>query len=241
MKQQLKLLLCVLIVTWSPVQASVIYSTSFESPEFVTGAFPEYSNWGPWGVMSASSIQNSVALSGSQAVQIDASVAGNNQSGIWTWHENSGQFVTVSADVYLLGSSTPTAWQFATGDENESGGFFVGGFNPLTDGRLELITAGFPVTTSVISRNTWNNYKAIFDIQNQTFDVFINNALVAGDVPFLNPATSVRQFQFDTFGRSGSPNDRAYIDNFLFEAVPEPMRGLMLMMGVIAIHLRRRR
>lgn len=240
-------LICACVAASTSARASVFYATGFESPQFATGPFPVYPanpDWGAWGVTGASSIQTGVIHTGTQAVLIDASAANTTQSGIWTEHENLGSLVTVSADVYLQSSSDPTAWQFAAYDWNESTWWFVGGFNPLSDGRLQLITAGFPQTAPVVTRDAWNNYRAVFDLESQTFDAYINNSLVAGDVPFLSPTTYVRGFQFDTFGREGNPNppnDRAYFDNFSFQAVPEPMRGVMLTLGATAILLRRRR
>jgi|GEM_PF-4419449 len=248
----LKFLIYMCVVTSSPLRASVTYSTSFESPEFATGAFPTtaYSDapdsyWGAWGVTNVTSVQNSIAHSGSQSVLLSPALGNDNQSGFWTEHENSGTLVTISADVFLQSSSSPSSWQFASYDWTDTDWFFVGGFNiDGQNGHLQLITPGFPDTVpGIVARDTWNNFKTIYNTTSQTFDIYINNSLVAGNLPFLTSTPTVRGFQFDTWGRQGGPavNDAAYFDDFSFEAVPEPMRGLMFMIGVCAIHWRRRR
>ena len=56
----------------------------------------------------------------------------------------------MKADVLLTSSSVQTAWQFAGITPYLQ---FMGGFNTMSDGTLQIITAGFPVTTPVISRD----------------------------------------------------------------------------------------
>jgi hypothetical protein len=195
-------------------------------------------------------VQNSVAKTGTHAVLVDAATAGPQQSG--PWHSDpfdtktsANKTVVVDADVLLKSSSSPTAWQFAALTPNLS--TFFGGFNVMPDGQLQLITAGFPPTSSpVVTRDVWNHFDVRYDFPDQTFDVLINNSLVAGHVPFLTSQTVYGTLLFDTFAGG---NDQGFLDNVFIQDVPsqptpEPSTIVLLGMGgltLLGYRLRRRR
>jgi hypothetical protein len=216
--------------------AGILYQTGFENPPYTTGAVAGQDGWSVFGVSAAATVQNSVAKTGTQAVLVDAAAAGSQQTG--PWHSDpfdtttsANKTVVVDADVLLTSSSNPTSWQFAALTPNL--GTFFGGFNPTPDGQLQLITAGFPLTPPVITRDVWNHFEVRYDFSDQTFDVLINNSLVAGQVPFYTSQTVYGTLLFDTFGGG---NDLGYLDNVLIQdvptqAVPEPSAIVLLGMG----------
>jgi hypothetical protein len=230
--------------------AGILYQTGFENPPFTTGAVAGQDGWQVFGISAGATVQNSVAKTGTQALLVNGAATPNNQTG--PWHSDpfdtttsTNNTIVVDADVLLTSSSNQTAWQFAALTPNL--GTFFGGFNPLADGRLQLITAGFPVTTPVITRDVWNHFEVRYDFPDQTFDVLINNNLVAENLPFLTPQTVYGTFLFDTFGGG---NDQGYLDNLLIQDVPTPQPtpepSAIVLLGIggltlLGYRLRRRR
>jgi hypothetical protein len=230
--------------------AGIIYQTGFESPTYSTGAVAGQDGWHVFGVSAAVTVQNSVAKTGSQAVLVNAAATPGSQTG--PWHSDpfdtttsANKTVIVDADVLLKSSSSPGGWQFAALTPNL--GTFFGGFDVANDGRLALITAGFPFTQPVFNRDVWNHVEVRYDFQDQTFDVLINNSLVADQVPFFTSQKVYGTLLFDTFGGG---NDEGYLDNVLIQdvptpkPVPEPSAIVLLGIGgltLLGYRLRRRR
>ena len=97
----------------------------------------------------------------------------------------------------------------------------------MSDGTLQIITAGFPVTTPVISRDVWNQWEVIYNFNAQTFDILIDSTLVASNEPFLTPSGTFGEGLFDTFNATGG-NDKGYLDNYSITGVPEPSSLVLL-------------
>ena len=233
-------LICALhFVSGGQAQADIIYQTGFENPPFTLGPIAGQDGWAVFsggGTPNAVTIQNTVFFAGSQAVEINTSAA-SGQTGPYRADTSpaSDTIVTMRAEVMLTSSSVQTAWQFAglTG----SLGTFFGGFNALADGTLQIITTGFPVTSSpVITRDVWNLWEVDYDFKTQTFNILINNSLVAANEPFLNPATVFGTGLFDTFNATGG-NDLGFIDNYSITgaAVPEPGTFVLFGTGCLAL------
>jgi hypothetical protein len=217
-------------------RAGVIYQTGFENPPFTVGPLAGQDGWSVFsggGTPNAVTVQAAVVFSGSQAVEVNTAQA-SGQTGPFRIDQSpaSDTIVTMQAEVLLTSSSIQTAWQFAGITPSSQ---FMGGFNPLPDGQLQLITAGFPVTTaSVITRGTWNQWEVVYNFTTQTFDVLINSTLVAANEPFFAPSSTFGEGLFDTFNNSqGGPvgHDIGYLDNYSITgaAVPEP--GSIVLLG----------
>src|SRR5207249_3498744 len=116
---------------------------------------------------AAVNVQSAVVASGSQAIVVDAAIAiGQTGPHHVAVSSIADTHVLMEADVRLTGSSTMTAWQFAglgCDDLTEQTCQFIGGFNVLTDGRLQIITTGFPPTAPVVTRNAWNHYGVLYN------------------------------------------------------------------------------
>jgi hypothetical protein len=142
--------------------------------------------------------------------------------------------------MYLSSSTTQTAWQFASLNSNAS---FIGGFNVLSNGQIQLATTGTPVLAAFFPRDAWTSVETQLDFQHQTFSVLINGVVLSGasNVPFATTTSQNGFFVFDDFGNG---NDQGYLDNLTVQTVtPEPATGLLLLTalaltGVCAHRLR---
>jgi len=233
------------------VQADVVYSTGFENPPFTLGPMAGQDGWTVFsggGTPNAVTIQSAVSFAGSQAVEINTSAA-SGQTG--PYHVDTSPaadtIVTMQAEVMLTSSSVQSAWQFA-GLSPAPGLPFMGGFNPLANGTIQIITAGFPVTSSpVITRDVWNRWEVDYNFTTQTFDILINNKVVASNEPFLTSSSAFGAGIFDTFNTAGG-NDRGYFDNYSITgsaAAPEPgtcvFFGTGCLLSLVFARLRGRR
>ncbi len=204
------------------------YSTGFEDPEFIAGAFgtgkaleTQSSKWSLHAegtsvdLPQLARVQKAVVKSGKQALLVQAEYAHSDKAGVSTFFENSESFLNFEADIRLASSPTQSVWQFAAGDESCTSGF-VGGINIAVDnGRFQIITPGFKETKPILQRDTWYHLRLSFDLAKQTYQIFVNDAAIASDVPFLARAERLRIFQFETFAKGA---DLAYLDNFSITA-----------------------
>jgi hypothetical protein len=212
-----------LTLTGTTNASTILYSTGFESPTYSLGPLAGKDSWSVLRTSAAVNVQSTVVASGSQAVVVDAAIA-MDQTGPHhvAVSSTSDTYVLMEADVRLTRSSDMTAWQFAglsCDDLNEQSCQFIGGFNVLADGRLQIITAGFPLTAPLVSRDVWNHYAVLYNFSSQTFDIYINGAVIAARNPLYSARTTFGRFIFDTFD-SASGNDKGYIDNVQIATVP---------------------
>jgi len=162
-------------------------------------------------------IQTAFVAPGSpQALQIFAVAGHKHQCGVSTKVAGDAQVITYEADVQLRSSLHQTAWQFAAGDDSAHG--FVGGFNVLPDGHLQLITKGSPPQpATTVPRDVWKHFAISFDLRKQTSEIWIDGQSQVTNLPFLAPAKRVAIFQFDTFAGG---DDTACLANFVAHAGP---------------------
>lgn len=203
--------------------ATTVYSTGFENPPFTLGSLNGQNGWATFGNANIV-VQNSVVKSGLQAVEIDA---GTNQSGPLHFDSpGTGVVVRLQADIYLTTSSNETAWQFGVYN-----GF--GGINILPDGSLQIAAPGFPVTGPLVNRDVWNNFRIDYNEVTGHFNVFLNGTPVATNEAMFN-GFAYSFATLNSFGYTGA-NDKAFLDNFSVNTVPEPSSLLLLGSGVLGL------
>jgi hypothetical protein len=253
---KLLVLVCMVMtcVIFAPARAdTVLYSTGFESPAFTAGNVSGQDGWSTYQTPDASQVEAGVAKTGSQAVDVLPALATSNQTGPYHTNAVTGALVDLSADIYLASSSTETSWQFAGLGPGLAG--YLGGIDiSRNTGTITLITAGAQ-TVGTFSRDSWQHVDLLFDIPAQTYDLSINNTLLASNVPFCGSnglctgavLNTYADGFFDTFAGVTNENDIGYMDNFTVTLVttPEPSTaGLMLggiLLAGLGLNLRTRR
>jgi predicted Ser/Thr protein kinase len=207
----------------------VFYNTGFERPDFPPGRFADSVSLavgnGYWHIVTlgggtdmenAVRIENNVTRSGSQALVVSAAAANSNKTGITGVFQNSGRFVVIQSDILLRSSSKQTDWQWVVGDAGEEGYYFVSGFNvSASNGCLQLVTAGFPLTKPIFKRDVWTHVEMRLDLNSQTYGILVNGSPVAADVPVFTRTSRVSVFNFTTFAKG---DDYGLLDNFSFAA-----------------------
>lgn len=236
-------------------KAGVLYSTSFENPPFTPGPVAGQDGWQLFGP-GLSSVENSFAQTGSQAVFVDGGAA--TQSGPYHSDSSAGPLVDLSAELAIFTASTQGEWQFAALGSGLVG--FLGGIDVYPDNTIAAITAGYPIIgtfprATTFDASAWHNVNLLFDIPAQTYNISIDGTTLASNVPFCsdNSACTSGTFLnygngfFDTFGASspgitGTPNDSGYLDNYSVSSVaPEPSTVPLLLCGLAGLALARRR
>ncbi len=228
---------------------TVLYSTSFESPTFTTGALAGQNGWSGFGP-SGASVENFFADTGSQAVFLDGGAA--SQSGPYYTTTTTGPLVDLSADLAIFTSSTQTTWQFGALGPGLVG--FLGGIDILPDDSIEAITAGNPVIGTFtratgFNSSAWVNVNLLFDLATQTYDISVGGVLLDSDVPFCGgngtcPGTTLSTFANGVFDTFGGGNDSGYMDNYSVIQVtptPEPGNIGLMALGLVGIGVVRRK
>ena len=94
--------------TASPVSAAVLYATSFENPPFTVGPIAGQDGWAEFPGSGAAFVENSFALTGTQAVDVIPALA-TGQNGPYKTVNTLAPIVEQSAEIYLASSSTQSA------------------------------------------------------------------------------------------------------------------------------------
>jgi hypothetical protein len=239
--------LALLLASASAARADVIlYSTGFENPPFTTGTVAGQDGWNVFGP-GVSTIENTFARTGSQAVLVDGSPAG--QSGPFRLNTSTGPLIDLSADIAIFASSNQSVWQFAASDSVH----FLGGINIGADNSIVLDTLGFtPIGTfpraTAFDSTAWHNIDLLFNITTQTYNLSLDGSLLASNVPFCGANAgctggAVSSYGAGFFDSFGGGNDSGYMDNFRVAVVtPEPSSIALMVsaLGVVFLELRRR-
>lgn len=234
----------------SSAEATVIYQTGFEAPEYSTGALAGQNGWHVFGTGAAVTVDSAAPISGGQSAKVTGSLVAG-QTGPWHTDPSAIPQVTLSADILLTSSSSQRAWQFAALGPGLIG--FSGGVNFSSGGGIFAITASStPGAIGTYTRDTAHRIDLLLDYASQSYGVRFDGATLATGLAFCGgnfscPGTvlpSYNNLLFDTFGVGG--NDVGYLDNVLVQstaAVPEPTTWAMTLMGLggLGALLRRRR
>ncbi len=235
-----------------PMRAdTVLYSTSFESPAFMTGPIAGQDGWSVYGP-STPSVEDFFAYAGSQAVFVDGGTA--SQSGPYHTDISTGPLIDLSAEIAIFTSSTQTDWQFGALGPGLVG--YLGGIDILPNDQIYAISAGSsPIGTftraTAFDSAAWQNINLLFDISTQTYDISLNGTLLASNVPFCGSNASCTGATLNTYANGffdsfGGGNDSGYLDNYsvtLVTSTPEPSTTIPMVSVLVAgvgLVLRRR-
>ena len=246
-------LLLTLVVAMAVKADTTLYSTSFESPTFSTGALAGQNGWNVYGT-GTTSVVNSFAYSGSQSVFVNNNAT---QSGPYYALSSTGPLIQESAEIAIFASTTQSGWQLGATGPGLIG--YLGGIdiNAKTNA-IRAITQGQPIIgvfprATTFDSTAWHNVTLFFNLNTQTYSISLDGVTLDSNVPFCGTnsggctgatVTTYGDGIFDTFGATGA-NDSGYLDNYsvtLVNSAPEPASiGLLLMGAGLIITLRWRR
>ena len=231
------------------VQAATLFdSVGFESPTYTLGALGGQAGWFTDGT-GVGTVQNTVVEGGNQAVRLSGTST--------TWHfpdlsytPTAGEVVSISSGI-RFGSTVNTVRNF---------GYFLDAYNFATTriGRVGLgISAGAPaifastiggsgvgtyVLQTGLSFDTWYDFQMDLKFDSQTYDLYVNNALVGSNLPFLTASANVADVDLQMSATAGA-TDVGYFDNYkvITTTVPEPGIASLAVLGGLALFGARRR
>ncbi|MEM7244433.1 MAG: hypothetical protein AAF533_03775 [Acidobacteriota bacterium] len=228
------LLSLVVMVTWAlpQAEASVVYDTGFEPPDFVLGPLRGQDGWvGDPSVVG--SVQDAVVESGTQAVV----VVGNNNDLGRNFTVDPTEPIHVTFDWNLGDVTDPGgAWrvQFFAGG-------FLGGIQAFdSDSQLRIRGIGSDFGTGVIvPRNEWHEVELVLDLQAGTLTGFYDGVQVGPPQAF--PPTSATTLNLSLRPAGQVPADESWLDDLNVEnpevLEPVPTMGevarIVLLMAVV--------
>ncbi len=233
--------LLLLLGCMGPASADIIYQTGFESPSYSLGTLAGQNNWGN---SSIPVVENTTVLSGSQAVEFDASLLPSGQNVIaqplsYNSVNNSQALVRIQEAFFLSATGTTSVWDVMVVVGNNG---FIGQLG-VRNNNIGLGLANSGVGSVPVMRGQWNSLELDLNFQTQIQSAFMNGIFI-GEGSFSNPTTSLG---FVEFGVNQSPGtDQAFFDNLSItsSAVPEPSTLVIGLLGVAlagGYGLRRRR
>jgi hypothetical protein len=233
-----------LLTAVQSARAGILFATDFEAPTYTTGPLAGQDGWFSDTGSPFVSVQNTVAESGTQAVQITATGAPISSRGV---HQDlfdtaASLLKTIKLSVDALiedpgTAGTASAWSPLVA--------FNGAGNPvafmrvLSSGGLFVVGAAATNTGVTVDKDVWNSYELVLNFATGTLDGFLNGVPVASDVAFNNSNTVYRAGAFDLATSLGT--DRAFFDNFAVAAVPEPATLALLAIAIAGLGFARRR
>jgi len=228
-------------------QATVIFHTDFEAPDYAVGALAGQNGWQTFGSGGAVTVDNGAPIAGLQSAKIDGALV-VGQSGPFRADASAISRITVSADILLTSGQAERSWQFSAIGAGLVG--FSGGIDiDANTNAIRAISNGF-ATIGSFSRDTAHHVDLLLDYSTQLFGVRLDGVTLASNLAFCGdngpcngaPTGAYSDLIFDTFGSTG--DDRGYIDNILVEStrdVPEPGSLALLCGGLLSIPALRRK
>lgn len=218
-----------LALALSPAYCQTLYSTGFESPEFLIGNLTGQNGWQAFHLSAPNqgTVSNALALSGSQSARIQPV---NGASSSWWWkpinHNTGGSgYVTILWDMYVGSGTVPSAYGIDCYDPET---FRIAGMLINEQSRVLMVqTNGFNTTlidTRVTyTRGTWARFKLELNYNTMTFRLVMNNQLLG--TADINSAVDTIFADADLWisNATGNANDFAHYDNFQVIASDAPL------------------
>ena len=203
-----------------------IFATGFEpapaSPPYVLGPLfnADSGAQNDWSVSVFSAeaciIQNTIVKSGTQALELDASLAdGPAGASHPVAYSSTGtdKFLDVSVDAYLSSSGTSSYWA-VIGEVFDNGYFTVS----VSETRHLIVSNDVTSTDTgvVVTPDAWHHYEVLFDFMSHTATAYYDGVLVQASFAFNEMATSASLFEVVN---QGGGSDQAYFDNVLNQSL----------------------
>lgn len=226
----------VVLLAATAAQATVIYQTDFEAPDYAIGALGGQNGWQTFGSGAAVTVDGAAPIGGAQSAKITGALA-LGQSGPFHTDPSAIPLVTLSADILLTSSgANDRSWQFAAIGPGLLG--FTGGIDiDAGTGAIRAITSGFP-SIGTFTRGQVHRVDILLNYTAQTYGVRLDGGVLATGIAFCGdnggcagaPTAGYTNLIFDTFGATGG--DAGYLDNILVQTtVPEPLTWSLMLLG----------
>ena len=226
--------------------AAIIYSTSFENPPFHLGQAAGQDGWVNFGNPANVVIENTLAHTGSQALQISATGA-VGQTGVqhpesFDTSANPNKIVLVTVDMLRQSGGTLSGVEDLAGFDGA--GTDLGVIRWTSNDSLLIVSGSGTITVpSALTKNTWNTFGLAFDFSTRTFSASLNGSLVASGLPFSGASSSpVWTGASLTIQVPGT--DNVFFDNYSsssVSSVPEPISLSLCALGLLTLALYRRK
>lgn len=227
--------------TWA--SAEVLYSTSYEAPDYSVGAVSGQDGWdNSFGFDPV--VTSGFGRTGSQSLEV-RQPAGKDPFGLTFRtgpYSTAAPMVSVEHSIYLDGPdgwASPSTFLSPMALIGENG--FVSQLAVRDGNRIEFGGEVVGIETS-----SWIGLNMVLNFQTQTSSAFVNGTFL-GSEDFANPAAELTQVEIFTifdntnFNAPG-PSSSFFLDDLSITAVPEPSSvGILAFaaVGFIALRLRR--
>jgi hypothetical protein len=220
-----------------PASATVLYSTNFASPTFTTGALAGQAGWGVFSADGEATVQNTITDGGEPAVDLGSETSAYYQYGPVTPTDP----IVVSMDIYDTTSgaivnfaaiSSSAAFDDDDFLEDRAAGVQIQNY-------VSAIAGASPELASVPS-HTWFNVSMTLDYATQTYDISVDGAVLASNIPFCgyepnsNTCTGAQASQFEGVELSqpnGIKGGAIYFGDVSIVELPEPSAWTMMLAG----------
>jgi hypothetical protein len=241
-------LMCCTVLAASTAYATapvVLYSTSYEAPEYAVGPLSGQNGWIDYefGSFGNQVVNSGPARSGSQSLRL-GKLAGQGPYGTT---QRSGPFSTslpqviVEHSIYLEGTA---GWNLGPDDYTQGspialygpGDVFISQIVVFQGLNVQFAGVNVPITT-----DTWLDLKLVLDFPTQTATGYLNGNFI-GTEPFANPASQIALLE--VYGLMGfttpGPSPAFYFDDLSITAIPEPTALALLSIPALLLTGRKR-
>jgi hypothetical protein len=181
-------------------------------------------------------VENTTVLSGTQAVQYDATgLSGQDVVAHLLPYNSVGnpeQVVRIQEAFFLSATGTASSWVVFA--DSNTANQFLGAVGVLSNNTAILLGSGSAGSVPV-NRGQWNSFEMDQNFQTQTQSAFVNGVFI-GEVPFATAATGLFALEFGVLTSPGT--DQAFVDNLSVTsttAVPEPSTLTLLSLGSLSL------